>query len=68
MSSNRREFIAGTGAALAALSGLAACAKRSPEVKAVDIDALLSGIGGIAKAGGGRGHGGSSGDGGHSIH
>ena len=28
MGSNRREFIAGTGATLAALSGLAACAKR----------------------------------------
>ncbi len=45
MSSNRREFIAGTGAALAALSGLAACARRSPELEAVDSEALLSEIG-----------------------
>jgi uncharacterized protein (DUF885 family) len=36
MSSNRREFIAGTGAAIAALSGLAACAKRQSAVAAAD--------------------------------
>lgn len=42
MNSNRREFIAGTGAALAALSGLAACAKRAPEAKAVDVEGLLN--------------------------
>ena len=42
MTTSRREFIAGTGAALAALSGLAACAKRIPAAKAVDSEALLS--------------------------
>ncbi len=45
MTTSRREFIAGTGAALAALSGLAACAKRSPAVQAVDSEALLSEVG-----------------------
>jgi uncharacterized protein (DUF885 family) len=47
MSSNRREFIAGTGAALAALSGLAACGKRTPEAAAaaVDVEPLLSEVG-----------------------
>src|SRR5262245_25985329 len=36
MKTNRREFIAGTGAALAALSGLSACAKRALPRKAVE--------------------------------
>ena len=46
MSSNRREFIAGTGAALAALTGLAACGKRAPEAAAaVDVEPMLSEIG-----------------------
>jgi uncharacterized protein (DUF885 family) len=42
MSSNRREFIAGAGAALAALSGLAACARRGPQVEPVDVEGILS--------------------------
>ncbi len=46
MSSNRREFIAGTGAALAALTSLAACGKRAPEAAAaVDVEPMLSEIG-----------------------
>src|SRR5918993_4351954 len=36
MASNRRDFIAGTGAAIAALSGLAACAQRQSAVAAAD--------------------------------
>ena len=36
MNSNRREFIAGTGAAIAALSSLAACAKRESAAPVVD--------------------------------
>lgn len=36
MTSTRREFIAGTGAAIAALSNLAACAKREAAPAAVD--------------------------------
>ena len=36
MGSNRREFIAGTGATLAALSGLTACAKREAAAAAAD--------------------------------
>ena len=36
MGSNRREFIAGTGATVAALSGLAACAKWEAAVAAAD--------------------------------
>ena len=36
MNSTRREFIAGTGAAIAALSSLAACAKREAAPAAVD--------------------------------
>ena len=36
MTTNRRDFIAGTGAALAALSGLAACAKREPAPRIVE--------------------------------
>ena len=42
MTANRREFIAGTGATLAAISGLVACAKRNPAVKPVDVEGLLS--------------------------
>jgi uncharacterized protein (DUF885 family) len=42
MTSNRREFIAGTGAALAALSGLAACARKTPGSRPVDVESLLS--------------------------
>ena len=34
MSSNRREFIAGTGAAIATLAGLGACARRATETAA----------------------------------
>jgi uncharacterized protein (DUF885 family) len=41
MGSNRREFIAGTGAAIAVLSNLAACAKRGPHV---DVEGLLAEI------------------------
>ena len=36
MASNRREFIAGTGATLATLSGLTACAKREAAVAPAD--------------------------------
>ena len=36
MTTSRREFIAGTGAALAALSGLTACAKRDTAITAAD--------------------------------
>jgi uncharacterized protein (DUF885 family) len=42
MNSNRREFIAGTSAALAALSGLTACARREPAPK--DVENPLPGI------------------------
>jgi len=42
MNTNRREFIAGTGAALAALSGLTACAKKAPAPVPVDVEGLLS--------------------------
>ena len=45
MTANRREFIAGTGATLAAISGLAACAKPNPAVKPVDVEGLLSEVG-----------------------
>jgi uncharacterized protein (DUF885 family) len=41
MTTNRREFIAGTGAALAALSGLASCAKPAPAPKPVEVEGLL---------------------------
>jgi uncharacterized protein (DUF885 family) len=36
MTSTRREFLSGTGAAIAALSGLAACAKRQSALAAAD--------------------------------
>ena len=47
MGSNRREFIAGAGAAIAAISGLAACGKQDRALEAVDplagiADALLA--------------------------
>lgn len=42
MGSNRREFLAATGATLAVLSNLAACAKPAPAAKAVDIEAKLA--------------------------
>ena len=46
MSSNRREFIAGTGAAIATLAGLGACARRATETAAaVDVEPMLSEIG-----------------------
>jgi uncharacterized protein (DUF885 family) len=41
MNSNRREFIAGTGAALATMTGLGACARKPAEV---DVPALLAGF------------------------
>jgi uncharacterized protein (DUF885 family) len=41
MSANRREFIAGAGAAVAALANLPACARREPEV---DVGSLLAEI------------------------
>jgi uncharacterized protein (DUF885 family) len=45
MTATRREFIAGTGAAIAALSSLSACAKReAPAAVAPDVDGLLSGV------------------------
>ena len=42
MTTNRREFIARTGATLAVLSNLAACAKPAPGANAVDVEAMLS--------------------------
>jgi len=47
MASNRRDFIVGTGATIAAISGLTACAKREAAVAAADplagiADALLA--------------------------
>ncbi len=36
MTSNRRDFIVGTGATIAAISGLTACAKREAAVAATD--------------------------------
>jgi uncharacterized protein (DUF885 family) len=45
MTTNRREFIAGTGAAIAAMSGLAACAKREPDAGPAEVEGMLSRIG-----------------------
>ncbi len=44
MTTNRREFIAGTGATLAVLSNLAACAKPDAGAKAADVEAKLSSV------------------------
>lgn len=42
MNSNRRQFIAGTGAAVAALSGLAARARQAQAASPADVEALLA--------------------------
>lgn len=42
MNSNRRQFIAGTGAAVAALSGLAVRARQAQAVSPADVEALLA--------------------------
>src|SRR5262245_23824913 len=44
MSTNRREFIAGSGSLVIALANLAACAKREEGAKRSDVEALLADI------------------------